>query len=279
MAYSHDRKVHRVLFANHAQQGDDVKALQNAINARLNSRGIQHTRLKADGVYGPSTHSAALRALFYLGITRRSVHMKPRNPQGLSHAAQGFIRLLANRNKWQVARGRARVAVYKRTHKTPPVVVMYDSIDLTQIPADAPAVAGYTAGKWPTYPKLEVKFPKAKRLSIAIASRFNADCLDVEPGDATVADAPAWVHRQHSLGKRRPVVYCSASTANSLMDTLARAGIGRSKYRLWTAHYTHIPHICGAACGVRGTADGTQWTNQSHGRNLDESLLLPTFWN
>jgi hypothetical protein len=275
---STDRKVHRVLFKNARQHGEDVKALQAAIVARLNARGIKHDPIKHDGVYGPKTHEVALRALYYLGVTRKSVGMKSVNPTGLSHGAQEFIRLLKARNEFQTKRGNRRVKVYNATHRTPPVTVMYDSITLNDIPVDAPAVAGYVNGKWPTYDQVVLRWPKAKHLSIAVNTSRDADCLDVEPGDATNADAPGWVHRQLARGAHRPVVYTSASNANALMDTLARAGISRSKYRLWTAHYTHTPHRCGAACGVRGVADATQWTNVSHGRNLDESLLAPTFF-
>jgi hypothetical protein len=69
------------------------------------------------------------------------------------------------------------------------------------------------------------------------------------------------------------------SNASSLLNTLAGAGIKRSDIRLWTAHYTFKPHRCTAACGFgfTGTADATQWTDKSLGRNLDESLCDDEF--
>src|SRR6266487_4563491 len=72
----------------------------------------------------------------------------------------------------------------------------------------------------------------------------DAQCLDVEPGDATNADAPAWVKRQIARGVYRPVVYTSLSNVNALLRALAAAGISRPQVRLWTAHYTGREHLC-----------------------------------
>jgi hypothetical protein len=167
----------------------------------------------------------------------------------------------------------------KRRERGP--TAMFDSVDVSQLPADAAAVAGYTAGSWPTYPTLLKSFPHAHVLSIAIGSGYDADCLDVEPGDATPAVAAAWVKRQLLRGVKRPVVYTSVSGMDSLLATLAAAGIKRSQVRVWTAHYTFSAHLCGPrSCGqLRSTtADATQWTDKALGRNLDESLLAPGFF-
>jgi hypothetical protein len=49
--------------------------------------------------------------------------------------------------------------------------------------------------------------------------------------------------------------------------------------KLWTAHYTEIPHICGPkSCAFPGLtidADGTQW----HSSGYDESLLADDFFD
>jgi hypothetical protein len=158
---------------------------------------------------------------------------------------------------------------------------MYDSVDLNTVPANAPAVAGYVGGRWPTYKDVPARFPHAKHLSIAIAAVVDAECLDVEPGDATPAQAAGWVKRQHARGIRRPVVYTSVSGAQSLVNELGAAGLPRTSYRLWTAHYTHVPHICDARCGfgLRSAADATQFTDNALGRNLDESRVSPGFWS
>ena len=160
--------------------------------------------------------------------------------------------------------------------------ILYDSIDVTQIPLDAPAVAGYVNGSWATWPSLAVKFPRAQRLSIAVTAASDADCLDIEAGDATVADAPGWYARQKTRGAARPCFYASASVMGALVNTLQAAGISRSLVRLWSAHYGSSlgAHVCApATCGeVPIPMDGTQWTSMALGRNLDQSLVADDFF-
>jgi hypothetical protein len=159
-------------------------------------------------------------------------------------------------------------------------VTMYDSIDVGQIPRDGPAAAGYTSGNWPTWQTIR-SGPWSHKLSIAVtASHDDADCLDVEVGDATPEQAPAWVKRAKQRGVRKPVVYASLSTMPAVLAALGRAGIGRDDVRVWTAHYTGTQHICTPACGFgfQANADATQWTSDSHGRNLDESLCDGSFF-
>lgn len=156
---------------------------------------------------------------------------------------------------------------------------MFDSVNVTEIPRDAQAVAGYVNGKWPTYWTLVTQFPHAHKLSIAVNVHRDADCLDVERGDAVNSEAPGWVKRQLAGGARRPAVYTSVSNAQALVDELARHGVRRSQYRLWTAHYTE-EHLCDSRCGFgfRGKADATQYSDHALGRNLDESLCAPDFF-
>ncbi len=154
-----------------------------------------------------------------------------------------------------------------------PVTAMFDSVDLAQFPPNPPAVAGYVGGYWPTYAALVRKFPKARHLSIAVNAGEDAECLDVETGDATPAQAPAWVRRQLSRGVKRPVVYANLSTMPAVVAALTGAGIARASVRLWVAQYAqpavaHIPAGC----------DACQWTDRAFGRNLDQSLLHPSFF-
>lgn len=174
-----------------------------------------------------------------------------------------------------------RRQIIKRLRREHRVTVMFDSITLDQIPASAPAVAGYVGGNWPTYNELASRFPGARRLSIAVSSREDAECLDVEPGDATPAVAAGWVKRQLARGVKKPVVYSSVSGMDALLAELARAGISRNQIRVWTAHYSFTPHLCGPhSCGQlhSTTADATQWTDSALGRNLDESVTTLAFW-
>lgn len=158
--------------------------------------------------------------------------------------------------------------------------VMYDSVTVDEIPHDAPAVAGYVGGRWPTFHLLEQLFPHAHRLSIAVRAFEDADCLDVEQGDATPSQVVAWVKRQAGRGVKRPVVYSSVSVMPTILFLLARAHIPRTAVRVWTAHYTGREHLCGPDCGfgLHTVSDATQWTDRALERNLDQSALADTFF-
>lgn len=160
---------------------------------------------------------------------------------------------------------------------------MYDAIHVNVLPAGADAYAGYVDGKWPTFAALKRRFGSsgAHLLSIAVFASGNADCLDVEKGDATVGQAPGWVKRRLAGGARRPCLYSSVSNMDALVTALKRAGISRARVRLWSAHYGLGKHICGpGSCGqTRHPCDGTQWTDSALGRSLDESVLLSSFFS
>lgn len=159
-------------------------------------------------------------------------------------------------------------------------IIMFDAIDLAQIPVGPAAAAGYVDGKWQTFPELAARYPNARLLSIAVSAEHDADCLDVETGDATPADVPGWYARQRARGTERPCIYASASVMEASVIPLVRSGaIARPLVRLWSAHYSGV-HICSASsCGaVSIPVDGTQWTDRAWGRPLDESLLLADFF-
>lgn len=150
--------------------------------------------------------------------------------------------------------------------------VMFDSVTLSEIPESANAVAGYVGGRYETFPELEKRWPRAKRLSIAVNAHEDAECLDIESGDAVPAQAPDWLVRQEHRGVVKPVLYGSQSTVAGILEALGQAHITRSRYRVWSAHYTGVPHI-------EEYADATQWTDRALGRNLDESLCKADFFS
>lgn len=160
-------------------------------------------------------------------------------------------------------------------------LVMYDSVDLGQVPADAQAVAGYVGGRWPTAAQIPGRFPRARLLTIAVSAGEDADCLDIETGDATPGDAAGWYGRQKARGVTRPCLYASAGLMESgVVPAIRAAGIARPAVRLWSAHYTGSAHICGpGSCGLMSVpADGTQWTDRALGRDLDASVLAANFF-
>ena len=157
-------------------------------------------------------------------------------------------------------------------------ITMWDSITISEIPANAEAVAGYTSGHWPTYPELVKRFPHAHVLSIAVQASQRARCLDCEPGDASVAQAPQWFRTLADRTQGPPVLYTSASSVGQLIAAMAGAGIKRSEYLIWSAHYTFKEHICApGTCGYL-PADATQWTDKALGRNLDQSICSDHFF-
>jgi hypothetical protein len=159
-------------------------------------------------------------------------------------------------------------------------LVMFDAVDTGQIPNGPAAVAGYVDGAYVTAPELAARFPNARLLTIAVSAAHDADCLDVESGDATPADVPGWYERQRARGVERPAVYASASVMQTSVVPLVRSGaIARPLVRLWSAHWAG-EHICSpSTCGaVSMGMDATQWTSRSFGRDLDESLVVADFF-
>src|ERR1700742_166797 len=103
---------------------------------------------------------------------------------------------------------------------------MYDSVTPSAIPRSARMVAGYlppsryawSAAEWGM-------FPQARKVRIAIFANVNdGHVLDVEPGDATPAEAPGWVVMRRRAGVE-PSVYCNDSTGPTVRREVQRRGI------------------------------------------------------
>lgn len=159
----------------------------------------------------------------------------------------------------------------QHTFALTPTAVQWDTITLSTIPANPFATAGYTSGFWPTYLPLRRAYPKAHTISIAINASNHADCLDVEPGDASPSQAAGWVKADIKAGFKKPCVYSSYwEFVNQVRPDLAAAGISRSSIFEWDADYTYTAHIDAGF-------DATQWTDRALGRNLDESTVTLAF--
>jgi hypothetical protein len=159
---------------------------------------------------------------------------------------------------------------------------MWDDITVSTLPTGGSyAYAGYVDGLWPTYSAIKARFPGHRLVSVAVFASDNAECLDIENGDASISEAPGWFERQVARGVYRPIFYIQASNVKALEQVLAAHHIARSAYRIWTAHYAGKAHLCAPrSCGYGlSEADGTQWTKTALGLNLDRSLLLPNFFD
>jgi hypothetical protein len=164
---------------------------------------------------------------------------------------------------------------------------MFDTAQNDQYPpGGGAAYAAYVdggIGDQPNYSHIVQAFPGAHHLSIALFAGHDADALDVEPAAAGPGDIPGWYARQRRRGIDRPCIYANVSTMETQIIPVIRAiPLIRTTIRLWTAHYGEGEHICGPGMGTCGQlafdADGTQWTSNALGRNLDQSLLRPDFF-
>jgi hypothetical protein len=157
------------------------------------------------------------------------------------------------------------------------MIVMYDSIVPSMLPeVKADAYAGYVDGTWNDYAEIVKTHPGSNVLSIAVNADADADCLDIERGDADIsalADG-LWYARQIKRGVQRPCFYMSASLLSTAQGYLRH--LPRSSYRIWSAHYTN-KHMCGPkTCGYGlSDVDGTQW---SSGESFDTSELNDNFF-
>ena len=123
------------------------------------------------------------------------------------------------------------------------MALMYDSVTATNIPSDATLMAGYINGDYPSYSKMVTLFPNAHVVSITVTSSGNGDVLDVENGDATAQDAPAWVLRQRANGTD-PTVYTSLDDNDSsygwpiVQQAFADQAVSPPHY--WIAQYPTV---------------------------------------
>lgn len=155
---------------------------------------------------------------------------------------------------------------------------MYDAIEVANLPAGGDAYAGYVGGSWPTYKAVCSRFPGVPVLSIAVNAQEDADCLDMERGDASLTDFPVWQERQRRRGVTRPCGYTSQANLGTFKLVLAQASIVRTSVRAWSAHYTGSkPHICSpTSCNAAMVCDGTQWASNDR---YDTSQLVDSFFS
>jgi hypothetical protein len=151
------------------------------------------------------------------------------------------------------------------------VETMYDSITVSEDPAGAPVYAGYYDGAFANMGALRARFGSSKRyVAVTALGNRGADYADVEPGDLSNSSIVSfWRSKAPWAG-----FYTFADNLQPLIDTLAAAGIKRSQYGLWSAHWTGY-HICGpVTCGFPA-ADGTQYASNNA---FDTSVISASFW-
>lgn len=169
---------------------------------------------------------------------------------------------------------------------------MLDSIYVSTIQAHDTgvyAVAGYVNGKYNTWDALVAAYAGTDMylLSIDVANdpSAGAQCLDIETGDASISDAPAWTKATAAAGKAAndyryyPKLYTSRNNVVALVNAMDAAGIQRDTYMVWSAHYGDGSHICGPnSCGLAVQCDATQYTDSYAGASLDASICYGYFF-
>jgi peptidoglycan hydrolase-like protein with peptidoglycan-binding domain len=147
-----------------------------------------------------------------------------------------------------------------------------DSIYVSLLLGGLPVYAGYNYGTFSNWTALSARFGAvAKLVSITPVVQGTAAsmCLDIEPGNASPAQAPEFQRQGNHAGALKPWYYCSAGDAQAVISALAGAGFARDTYFLWTAHWIGR-HICApAVCGYPA-ADATQY--QDNG-NFDSDIF------
>lgn len=165
--------------------------------------------------------------------------------------------------------------------------VMYDSVTVGAIPRRPGAVLLYIDGRYRNWGQ-RWRF-RANKLSITVLGDRKAAAADCEPGNIDATETALWARDKIRTDPHsRPVCYGSRDLVVSggrrygipaILQELKVLGVRRDQVRILSAHYGMGPHICGPkTCGASFQADGTQWTDQALGRNLDESLLADDFF-
>lgn len=158
--------------------------------------------------------------------------------------------------------------------------IMYDGInsDVPAIRKLKPAmVAGYLDGRyawstadWENWPARTVK------VRIVINPLNNAgDVIDCETGDATPAQAAAWVNKRRASGYYRPTIYCNKDTIHAVRASTGSLILGKD-YDIWVADWTYAIHqVTAPGPGNPVTLPATQF---EPGQNFDTSIVYDDDW-
>lgn len=134
---------------------------------------------------------------------------------------------------------------------------MYDSVTAPELPRGAEMVAGYVDGRYAWSAADWELFPDSEKVRVAVrASTDSGDVIDCETGDATPAEAAAWVRMRRAAGLHRPTVYCDLSEVPAVRHAAGSLVLGRD-WDLWVASWDGSasgPYPGAAAKQYRSTA-------------------------
>ena len=157
---------------------------------------------------------------------------------------------------------------------------MYDGIDSLaagihdRFP-NAAMVAGYIDGRFAWTQAEWNLFPHAVKVQIAVFSSTNGgDVIDCEAGDATPAEAAAWVRMRRAAGYYRPTIYCSRSVIPAVRQATGNLILSHD-YDIWCADYTGTAHQVAAPGSPAATCAATQYLNTAA---YDASAVYDNGW-
>jgi len=144
---------------------------------------------------------------------------------------------------------------------------MYDSVLPSALPTDH-VVATYATGGYAVSGATMAKHKNVVWIDTQ-ATDPEASALDIEPGDATPAQAATWTwQRLHEHPNAVARLYCSQSEWPEVQAAVAHLPASmRSHIRWWIADPTGVQHL------VPGS-DATQWY---WGETYDLSIVTPRF--
>jgi hypothetical protein len=153
--------------------------------------------------------------------------------------------------------------------------VMLDSATPEAIPDSAPMVAGYVNGRyaWPKAAWERFADRPAVRINVTGDPAAGGDALDVETGDATPADAPAWYDARKAAGAKNLAIYCSRDTLPAVNQHM-----GARRFFRWVATLDGTCHIDGHP-PLRGPAAVQILGAAAAGVNADISLVYEDAWH
>lgn len=139
-----------------------------------------------------------------------------------------------------------------------------DSVTPANLAAGLAVYPGYCYGSYNNIAAIKARFPGKRYVSLTpvLQSAVPAMCIDIEPGDANPGQAAEFFRLASHDGAIKPWFYTSAGDMQAVINNLAAAGINRTRYFLWSAHWIGL-HICSkSACGYP-QADATQYLSNS----------------
>jgi hypothetical protein len=126
----------------------------------------------------------------------------------------------------------------------PNLLTGQDAVDINELLSGKDVYCGYEAGRpgylngsYDNMAALKTKFPGKKYVSVG------RDCIDIEAGLASPADAPGFVRGWKPANTSKPMCYANASTMPAVKSELGSAGISRDRYFLWVADWDDNPVI------------------------------------